>query len=157
MPTARTIARATAVAGTLDLISAFVFGAVAGRSPVQVLRGVASGPFGNPAPLAGYAVATAGLVVHFAIMSVMAAAFVFATRRLPELVRRPVAAGLAYGVLLYLVMYWIVLPWRWPALFPQTGVYQVANALFSHCICVGLPIALIARAGLREGAVPSRS
>ena len=58
--------------------------------------------------------------------------------------RRPVAAGLAYGVLLWLIMYWVVKPLRWPdAPLPHTA-YGIANALFSHCILVGLPIGLIA-------------
>ena len=45
-------------------------------------------------------------------------------------------------------MYWIVLPLRWPAIFPQTAFIPVRNALFSHIVCVGLPIGVITRAVL---------
>jgi hypothetical protein len=63
---------------------------------------------------------------------------------IPALLRHPIAAGLGYGLLLWIVMYWIVKPLRWPeAPLPHT-LYGIANALFSHCILVGLPIALIA-------------
>lgn len=139
----RTVVLGTAVAGTLDLSSAFVFAGMAGRTPVQVLRGVASGPFGDQAASGGAAMALAGLVVHYALMAVMVSVFALAARRLGLLVRHPVLAGLAYGFCIYLVMYWIVLPLRFPARFPQVGWWPIGNALFSHLICVGLPIGLI--------------
>ena len=139
-----TILLATGVAGTLDLLSAFVFGGIADRTPMQILQGVASGPFGADAGGGGIAGAAIGALVHYAIMSAMVAAFVLAGERLRVLGRRPVAAGLCYGLILYLVMYWIVLPLRFPAKFPQIGWWPVGNALFSHLVCVGLPIALIA-------------
>jgi hypothetical protein len=82
-------------------------------------------------------------------MAIMATAFMIAASRMPALLRHPVSAGLAYGVLLWLTMYWLVKPLRWPdAPLPQT-LYDYANALFSHCLLVGLPIALIARRRLR--------
>jgi hypothetical protein len=47
----RPIVIATLVAGTLDILSAFVFAGVAGMGPLAVLRYVASGPFGEaPTP-----------------------------------------------------------------------------------------------------------
>jgi hypothetical protein len=134
---------ATLVAGTLDILSAFVFAGIAGMSPFGVLRFVASGPFGD-APTATAGWAAVGLLVHFAIMACMAAAYIVMAPRMPALLRHPVAAGLAYGVLLWLIMYWIVRPLRFPELpLPHTA-WGIGNALFSHCILVGLPIALIA-------------
>ena len=40
------IAIATFIAGTLDILSAVIFSILAGRAPVQMLQGVASGPLG---------------------------------------------------------------------------------------------------------------
>jgi len=140
----RLIFRGTLVAGTLDILSAFLFGGLAGAGPVRILHSVAAGPFGEGIRGTGIGGAALGLIVHFSIMSVMVGAFVLAAARQDLLVRKPVLSGLIYGLLLYLVMYWIVLPYRWPTAFPQTGAWQVGNALFSHLICVGLPIALIA-------------
>lgn len=147
------IALATATAGTLDLLSAFVFGGMAGRTPVQVLQGVATGPFGDGMRQGGAGAAAAGLLTHYAIMTVMVSVFVLAARRIGWLTARPVVAGLAYGLLLYLVMYWGVLPARYPAVFPKTGAWDVGNALFLHLICVGLPIALITARHARGWAV----
>ncbi|MEA3063646.1 MAG: hypothetical protein QOJ27_74 [Sphingomonadales bacterium] len=140
----RPIVIATLIAGTLDILSAFVFAGMAGMSPEGVLTYVASGPFGDGALGGGPLWAAAGLAVHFAIMACMAAAWFLVAPRFPALIRHPVPAGLAYGVLLWLVMYWAVKPLRWPdAPLPHTA-WGIGNALFSHCLLVGLPIALVA-------------
>lgn len=140
----RPIALATLIAGTLDIISAFVFAGMAGMSPMAVLVFVASGPFGD-APTATMGWAIAGLLVHFAIMTCMATAYMIAAPRIPALLRHPVVAGIAYGLFLWIVMYWIVRPMRWPEMpLPHTA-WGIGNALFSHCILVGIPIALVAR------------
>jgi len=147
MKAIQTIFAGTAVAGTLDILSAFYFSTKA--SPAQVLRYVATGPFGDGMADAGAGGALLGLFVHYAIMTVMVTAFVLASRRWPAITALPIVAGLVYGLILYGVMYWIVLPLRFPALFPITEPIRVAKALFSHLILVGIPIALIARRGLR--------
>ncbi len=140
----RPIVLATLIAGTLDIISAFVFAGMAGMSPMAVLVFVASGPFGD-APTATMGWAIAGLLVHFAIMTCMATAYMIAAPRIPALLRHPVVAGIAYGLFLWIVMYWIVRPMRWPEMpLPHTA-WGIGNALFSHCILVGIPIALVAR------------
>jgi hypothetical protein len=137
------IAIATAIAGTLDILSAFFFAHLAGMSPFGVLKFVASGPFGN-APTATPGWALIGLAVHFAIMACMVAAYMLVATRIPLLLRRPILAGLAYGLLLWLIMYWLVRPLRWPDMPLPHTLYGIANALFSHCILVGIPIALVA-------------
>jgi hypothetical protein len=133
---------ATIVAGTLDIFSAFVFAGLAGMTPLQVLRFVASGPFGD-APTATPGWAIVGLAVHFAIMTCMAAAYILIAPRIPALMRHPILAGIAYGILLWIIMYWIVRPLRFPDMPLPSTAYGIANALFSHCILVGIPIALI--------------
>jgi hypothetical protein len=140
------------VAGTLDILSAFAFAGMAGIGPGRVLTYVASGPFGDGVRSGGATWAAAGLLVHYGIMTCMAAAYFLAASRLPALVRHPVIAGLLYGLLLWLVMYWGVKPLRWPeAPLPNTA-WGIGNALFSHCILVGLPIALIAARHFRARA-----
>ena len=58
-------------------------------------------------------------------------------------------AGPVYGFVIYLVMYWIVVPARFGT-EPSLDPWRVGNALFSHIVCVGLPMAWIAsRAGPR--------
>jgi len=135
----RTIALATLVAGTLDILSAFVWsGAVVG-----VLRTVASGPLGD-AIAHGPAGAPLGLLVHFAIMAVMVAVYVLAAGRIPALNRYWWIAGPLYGVVLWIVMYWIVMPLRWESYTTPSEALPILKQLISHCLLTGLPIAWIA-------------
>jgi hypothetical protein len=139
--TGRSIALATALAGTLDILSASVYALIAGRTPVQMLRGVSGAILG-----AGKDSAVApfvGLALHFAIMTVMAATFVFAARRAPILAARPLSSGIGYGLVTWAVMNLVVLPLRWPALFPQFTALALFEQLFSHIVLVGIPIALV--------------
>ncbi|RYD95583.1 MAG: hypothetical protein EOP61_19500 [Sphingomonadales bacterium] len=154
-PVTRAIITGTAVSGSLDLLSAFAFSAIRGVGPIRVLQGVAAGPFGDPMMRgASVPVALAGLIVHYALMTVMVTVFVLAARRLRFILVRPLLWGLAYGFALYLMMYWVVLPARWPELFPRTGLWDVGDALFSHLICVGLPMGWVVNRALRGPAVP---
>ena len=139
---ARATIAATLVCGTLDILSAFVFAGIRGTTPVQVLHSVASGPFGEGMRDMGLAGAAIGLLVHFAIMAVMVAVFVLAASRIATIRARPVLAGTGYGLLLYGVMYWIVMPLRWGN-FPRIAPWPIGTALFAHILCVGIPMALI--------------
>jgi hypothetical protein len=134
---------ATIVSGTLDILSAFVFAGIGGMTPMRVLRFVASGPFGD-APTASVGWAAVGLAVHYAIMAGMATAYMLIAPRTAFLLRHPILAGISYGFLLWIIMYWIVLALRYPDLPRPHTLYGIANQLFSHCILVGIPIALIA-------------
>jgi len=67
------------------------------------------------------------------------------TERVSALRRRPLLWGPIYGIRVYLVMYLIVLPLS-AARAPTFGAVNVANGLFAHIFCVGLPSALFARA-----------
>ncbi len=152
--TSSTLIRATLAAGCLDLLSAFVFSGMNGVGPIQVMQGVASGPFGNGMRESGLAGAALGMLVHFSIMTVMVGVFLLASRRIAWLTEKPVAAGALYGLALYGVMYWIVLPLRFPAAFPKTAWWPVTNALFSHIVCVGIPMALVIARGAQRAKDP---
>lgn len=139
----RTTLWATLVAGTADILSAFLFGGIDGASPGRILRYVASGPFGDAMRQGGAGAALLGLVVHYSLMAIMVAIYALAAPRLGWPLRHPVPAGLGYGAIIYLAMYWLVVPSRFPAATPKLDPWHLGNALFSHLICVGVPIALI--------------
>lgn len=143
MNAGRRILTATLVAGTLDIAAAALLAGIAGRTPDRMLRGVASGPFPD-APHWGAGGAALGLAVHFAIMAAMAAAYVLAADRLPRLRARWLVGGIGYGLATWVVMNLVVLPLRWPAVFPHLDAQSVTTSLFCHIVLVGLPIARIA-------------
>ena len=135
---------ATGIAGTLDLLAAFVLSALAGVGPVEVLQFVASGPFGDGA-LTSPAFAIAGVAVHYGLMACMATAFLLAAVRLPLLRQRAILSGILYGLALWFLMYWIVRPLRWTTLSYPKDPATIAGQLFCHLLLVGIPISLCSR------------
>ena len=147
----RAIGWATLVAGTLDILYAAMMSMMFGRGPAAMLRTVASGPL--PAATEWGAVGSVlGLVVHFSLMAIMAAAFVAAARSWPRLLADPIQAGVLYGLLTYLIMNWIVVPVRFGVPLPPPPT-SIASQLFAHVVLVGLPIALIVAKMLRPRAI----
>ena len=138
----RAIAWATLVAGTLDILMAIIDTSLSGGSVTGMFRSIASGPFGD-GMRENAAGAPLGLLVHFAIMAVIAAVYIVAARRLSFLNRYWWIAGVLYGLGVWLVMYGIVLPARFGGALPTEPV-TIAKGLFAHCVLVGLPIAWIA-------------
>ncbi|MDQ8755701.1 hypothetical protein RCO27_05615 [Sphingosinicella sp. LHD-64] len=138
----------TLAAGTLDILFAAILTLAYGRAPANMLRYVASGPF-PPATEWGAAGAALGLAVHFTLMAVMVAAYVFAATRMPALTAQPLKWGVIYGLVTYALMNLVVVPMRWPAAFPPSAM-SIATQLFAHIVLVGLPIAWITASMLRS-------
>lgn len=145
----RPIAIATLVAGALDILFAMILTLASGREVPNMLRYVASGPFPGATDM-GTAGAALGLLVHFVLMAIMAAAyFWFAnSERRAHLVDMPVRGGIAYGVLSYAIMNWVVVPLRFDTPLPPKPL-SIATQLFAHIVLVGIPIALIAERHLK--------
>jgi uncharacterized membrane protein YagU involved in acid resistance len=141
--TSSLLIRATLVAGTLDLLSALTYALLEGKNPLAVPVGIASAIWPG-AVKAGAPALMVGVLLHFLIMLVMVAVFVAAARRLSWLTAKPVASGLLYGLLLWAVMNLIVLPLRWPSIFPHITALSLAEQIFSHTVLVGLPLAWMA-------------
>jgi hypothetical protein len=146
---ARTIALATLVAGTRDILFAAILSTIFGKGPATMLRGVASGPFPD-APDWGATGSALGLLTHFTLMAIMAAFFVVVANHRPTLLDKPNQSGIVYGLVTYVVMNLLVVPLRfgnWPPT-PR----GIATQLFAHIVLVGIPIALITARTLRSRA-----
>jgi hypothetical protein len=147
---AKPIALATLVSGTLDILFAMILTVSFGRQIPNMLRFVASGPY--PAAIdMGAAGAILGLIVHFALMAIMATGLMLLVRWKPERLDTPVLTGIAYGVVTYFMMNWAVVPLRFHTPLPPKTL-SIATQLFAHVVLVGIPMALIARRYLRAAA-----
>jgi hypothetical protein len=135
------IAIATAVSGTLDILFAMILTVFFGREIGNMLRYVGSGPFPEAVDM-GTSGALLGLLVHFALMAIMATAYLVAARRTPALVAKPIQWGVLYGLATYAVMNWLVAPMRFDTPLPPSPL-SIATQLFAHIVLVGIPIALI--------------
>jgi len=135
---------ATAIAGTLDILFAMILTLWFGREIGNMLRYVASGPIPDATDM-GMGGAILGLLVHFVLMAIMAAAYMWFARtpRRDHLVDMPYRAGIAYGIVTYVIMNWVVVPLRFDTPLPPSTL-SVATQLFAHIALVGIPIALVA-------------
>jgi hypothetical protein len=127
--------------GVLDALDAVVFFRV---GPVRVFHSIASGLVGRAAYEGGLATALLGAALHLFIATTAAAVYAAASLRLPVLVRRPVLAGLAYGVWVFVFMSRVVVPLSL-ARQARFSVPWLLNGVIGHALLVGLPIALWVR------------
>jgi hypothetical protein len=139
----KAIGLATLVGGTLDILFAVTLTLIYGRDPANMLRYVASGPFPDATSM-GAGGAMLGILVHFALMAVMAAIFVLLVRFRPAVLDTPWRTALADGVLTYFAMNWLVVPLRFGTPLPPSAL-SIATQLFAHIVLVGLPFVVIAR------------
>jgi hypothetical protein len=140
------------IGATLDIIYAFVFHGLRGIAPVSILQSIASGVMGMSAYSGGAATAMLGALLHLAIVVIAALVFLAASRRWRWLVEHPIVSGAVFGLCMYGVMNFIVVPLSaFPT--PQTfGALSLITGLLAHVFLVGVPIALGVRAGLRTSA-----
>jgi hypothetical protein len=131
-------------AGVLDLMAALSLYGLRGARPIRIVQAIASGLMGAEAFKGGLGTAALGCLLHFFIATSAAAVYVSASRWIEVLVRRPIVSGVIYGVVVYAVMNFVVLPLSAVArspFDPRLALILVAI----HMLCVGLPIALAAR------------
>lgn len=95
------------VAGTLDIGAAALINRV---SPVLIAHYIATGVMGPAALSAGAAAACLGVLLQWAMSVVIAAIYWFVTAGMPRLRERWWLGGLLAGVVIFLVMNFIVMP-----------------------------------------------
>lgn len=128
------------LAGSLDLLFAFVFYGFQGATPERILRGIAAGVLGHDAFTLGSWTIALGAALHFLIAVSAATIFYIASRRLPVLTRRWLACGAAFGVAMYLAMHFIVIPLS-RLHFRLPSLHNAIGELFSHIFLFGIVIA----------------
>ncbi len=135
-------------AGVLDILYAFVFfGMKYGLTPIRILQSVAAGLLSRDVSRAGgLKTALLGLFLHFLNAFIIATIFYGASLVLPTLIRHAVIWGLLYGVAVYFVMNYVVVPLS--AIGPRTSSTPwgvLLNGVTFHALLIGLPIALFAK------------
>ena len=136
------IVAAGLICGAMDISAAFLLAWFPTHyPPKRLLQGIASGLLGSASFQHGWATAALGLVFHFLIAFTAAAVFYAASRRLAALIDHPWLAGVAYALVVYGFMYWIVIPLSRLHRRPVT-LSSSMTAVVIHIICVGLPISL---------------
>lgn len=134
----------TLVAGTLDILDALVFYSLRSHvAPRTLLQGIAGHLIGRSAYRGGLQTALLGLGIHFFIAAVWVTLFVVLARNLRLLTRFPVVCGALYGLLIYAVMNYLVLPLTPLYTAPSHSTVVLANAILALVLFMGVTVAVL--------------
>jgi hypothetical protein len=142
----------TLVVGILDGLDAIIFfGLRSGAAPARIFQGIAAGVLGRAAAVqGGTRTALLGVLLHFFIAFGIVTTFYVVSRKARVLTRHAILSGILYGLAVYVIMNYVVIPLS--AIPPRTAATPTAvhvNGLLIHAFGVGLPSALFARAAER--------
>jgi hypothetical protein len=152
LPTQQRPARALAtlvggalVIGSLDAAYAIVFWAFRGAGPLRIFQSIAAGLLGRSAFSGGLPTALIGMALHYGISFGIVLVYWIVGRWLNVLTRRPVICGAIYGVLVYIVMNYVIIPLS-ATNRPRFLLSWVVCSVIVHAFLIGVPAALFARA-----------
>jgi hypothetical protein len=134
------------VAGALDITYACVFWWLKAGVPARrIFQSVAAGLLGTASFQGGWRTAVLGLALHFFIATSMSVTYYLVARRRPLLHERAVLCGAAYGLLLYVIMNYIVVPLSAAPHGGKKDPLWVGLSIVVHMVLIGIPIALFTR------------
>jgi uncharacterized membrane protein YagU involved in acid resistance len=133
-------------AGTVDVGAAALINLA---SPVLILHFIAGGLLGKAALAGGTSVALLGLVLQWAMSLIIAALYVAAARWLTVLRLRWIACGLAYGIVVFFVMNYVVVPLSAWAKWPRFTAEKFAENMMAMLL-FGVIVACFAQRSVAE-------
>ncbi|MFC4527764.1 hypothetical protein ISN76_06645 [Dyella halodurans] len=129
------------IAGTLDIGAASV---ISGYNPLVILKYIAGGVLGKAALAGGPAIAVLGMLLQWGMSIIIAAIFVLATHRHIARTRNWPTWGIAYGVVIFFVMNYVVVPLSALHATPHFSTYSfIAN--LSAMLVFGWIVAVVAK------------
>lgn len=130
--------------GTLDILAACIqYYLKTGNGPAPVFKFIASGVFGTEAFSAGNGMIVFGLLFHYLIAFGFTVLFFILAGAFPTVIRAKVATGIGYGILVWMIMNLVVVPF---SNTPKSD-FDWLNAGIGILIliaCIGLPLSFIA-------------
>jgi hypothetical protein len=144
--TLRSIALGGTMVAILHLIvqDGLVFSLLGQRPFILVIQYVASGALGNAAFAGGLATALLGLLIHLLISFIVAGVFILSIDRIPLLRRNIIFGSLLYGIGVFVVLYYVVLPLSAAPPVPLRTM-DIIELIIEHMLVIGLPLGLFVR------------
>lgn len=129
--------------GTLDILAALTkYYVTTGRNPLFIFRYIASGIMGNEAFSGGTGTILAGVVLHYCIALSFTLLFCFLYRNLRFCSRHKVLTGILYGIFIWAVMAFLVVPLSHTPKGPFNAFNAVKELLILICM-IGLPLSFL--------------
>jgi len=129
------------IAATIDIGAASL---ISGRSPAFIMQAIAGGLLGKATFNGGVATMILGAALQEVMGVLIAAIYVVLSKTVAGLLRRWVASGLVYGVIVFFVMNYVVVPlsaWKLPPHFTPLKFAENMTAM----LLFGLIIAFFSR------------
>ena len=115
----------------------------------RLFQTIAVGVLGKASFDGGVPAALLGAALHLFIATMFVLVYTLVAQRVPRLLRRPVALGVLYGVVLYLTMNFVVLPLSRVHASPSFAhPYWIGFSVLAHMV-FGIVCVLFARRALR--------
>lgn len=125
----------TLVTGLADLVFAMGFWWISHQvAPLRILQSIAAGWYGEASFAGGARSASVGALSHFAIIFCFILAYRQAAARWPLLRMHPRAVGAIYGLGLYLLMNFVVLPLSAAGMAKFNNLAWVLGSIAIHAL-----------------------
>jgi len=139
----KTVVTAWLLAGTLDITAAGVYYPLTYKiTPIDLLKGIASGIFGKKAFTGGIQMALFGLVTHYLIALIWTTFFFLIFPRIKILSINRFITGMIYGIFVWLIMNLIIIPLSNAVHLPLSVPHALVGVVFLM-FCMGLPVSMI--------------
>ncbi|MES1217733.1 MAG: hypothetical protein ABUT20_19665 [Bacteroidota bacterium] len=133
------------LAGTLDITCAIIHYLIrTQKNPVKIFNYIASAVFGKTEAYAdGVLMPVLGLIFHYCVATIFTAFFFLIYPKIKILSKNIVATGLLYGIFVWLVMSFIVVPLSNIGSFPSSVLQSIIGCLILM-FAIGLPVSILA-------------
>ncbi|MEH6305989.1 hypothetical protein RYH73_10075 [Olivibacter sp. CPCC 100613] len=128
------------IVGTFDITAALIkYYLTTGKDPVFIFKYIASGIFGSEALSSGIPIILIGLLLHYGIAISFTVFFCLLYNRLPIISKNKVLAGIFYGLFIWTIMNFLVVPLS----NTPKGAFNLPHAIKELLILIcmiGLPL-----------------
>jgi hypothetical protein len=132
------------LAGVLDGLDAIIYFGwfrKAGFGPL--FQYIASGLLGAASFRQGWITVALGIFLQLFIATGAAAVYYAIARVMPSILGKPILFGTIFGLAVFFVMHYVVVPSSAVPSRSQTGLADYISLVISHVFFVGLPIAIV--------------
>jgi len=144
--TSAALAGGALVIGSLDITYAIAFWASRGVGATRIFQSISAGLLGRSAAMqGGLRTALLGCLLHYFISFCIVLVYYLASKRLRVLTERPILCGALYGIGVYVVMNYVVIPLS-ATTRSKFLLSWVVCSVIVHALLIGIPAALFSRA-----------
>jgi hypothetical protein len=135
------------IIGLLHLIiQVGIFFVLIGKTPlISALQYIASGAMSSAAFTGGLSTAVLGAVLELLMTIIIAGIFILSADRISLLRRYVIIGSLLYGIGVFIVMNFIVLPLSAAPPLPTPPMSQIIELILEHILVIGLPLGILLR------------